>query len=40
LGAQTTTLTVYKGNQYLYNKVVPLGGYDITRDIEQIGISL
>lgn len=40
MGAQTTTLTVYKGNQYLYNKVVPLGGYDITRDIEQIGISL
>lgn len=39
MGAQTTTLTVYKGNQYLYNKVVPLGGYDITRDIEQIGIS-
>jgi cell division protein FtsA len=40
MGAQTTTLTVYKGNQYLYNKVVPLGGYDITSDIEQIGISL
>jgi cell division protein FtsA len=40
LGAQTTTLTVYKGNQYLYNKVIPLGGYDITRDIEQLGISL
>ena len=40
LGAQTTTLTVYKGNQYLYNKVVPQGGYDITRDIEQMGISL
>lgn len=40
LGAQTTTLTVYKGTQYLYNKVIPLGGYDITRDIEQVGISL
>ncbi len=40
LGAQTTTLTVYKGNQYLYNKVIPMGGYDITRDIQQIGISL
>lgn len=37
-GAQTTTLTVYKGTQYLYNKVLPQGGYDITRDIEQIGI--
>lgn len=40
LGAQTTTLTIYKGNQYLFNKVMPMGGYDITRDIEQIGISL
>lgn len=40
MGAQTTTMTVYKGNQYLYNKVVPLGGYDITRDVEQIGISI
>ena len=39
-GAQTTTLTVYKGNQYLYNKVIPYGGYDITRDVEQIGISM
>lgn len=40
MGAQTTTLTVYKGNQYLYNKVIAQGGYDITRDIEQLGISL
>jgi cell division protein FtsA len=40
LGAQTTTLTAYKGNQYLYNMVVPMGSYDITRDIEQIGISM
>ena len=30
-GAQTTTLTVYKGGQYLLNKVVPKGGYHITR---------
>ncbi len=40
MGAQTTTLTAYKGTQYLHNKVIPLGGYDITRDIEQIGVSL
>lgn len=40
LGAQTTTLTVYKGNQYMYNKVVAMGGYDITRDIEQTGMPL
>ena len=39
-GAQTTTMTVYKGNQYMYNKVIPYGGYDITRDIEQIGVSV
>ena len=38
LGAQTTTLTVYKGGQYLLNKVVPKGGYHITRMLEQQGI--
>ncbi len=39
LGAQTTSLTVYKGGQYLLNKVVPKGGYHITRMIEQQGLS-
>jgi cell division protein FtsA len=39
LGAQTTTLTVYKGGQYLINKVVPKGGYHITRMLEQQGMS-
>ena len=38
-GAQTTTLTVYKGGQYLLNKVVPRGGYHITRMLEQQGLS-
>ena len=38
-GAQTTTLTVYKGGQYLLNKVVPKGGYHITRMLEQQGMS-
>ena len=38
-GAQTTTLTVYKGGQYLINKVVPKGGYHITRMLEQQGMS-
>ena len=38
-GAQTTTLTVYKGGQYLLNKVVPKGGYHITRMLEQQGLS-
>lgn len=39
LGAQTTTLTVYKGGQYLVNKVVAKGGYHITRMLEQQGVS-
>ena len=39
MGAQTTTLTIFKGDKYLYNKVVSQGGYDITRDIEQLGMS-
>ena len=39
MGAQTTTLTVFKDNKYVYNKVVSQGGYDVTRDIEQLGIS-
>lgn len=39
MGAQTTTLTVFKGGQYLTNKVIPRGGYHITRALEQQGIS-
>ena len=38
-GAQTTTLTVYKGGQYLVNKVVAKGGYHITRMLEQQGVA-
>ena len=38
-GAQTTSLTVYKGGQYLLNKVLPKGGYHITRMLEQQGMS-
>ncbi len=38
-GAQTTTLTAYKGGQYLLNKVVPKGGYHISRMLEQQGMS-
>lgn len=38
-GAQTTSLTVYKGGQYLINKVVPKGGYHISRILEQQGMS-
>ena len=39
MGAQTTTLTIYKGNQYLFNKVITQGGYNISRGIEKQGIS-
>ena len=38
-GAQTTSLTAYKSGQYLLNKVVPKGGYHITRMLEQQGMS-
>ncbi len=39
LGAQTTSLAVYKNGQYLLNKVVPKGGYHITRMLEQQGMT-
>ena len=39
MGAQTTTLTVYKNDRYIYNRVLSQGGYDISRDIEQLGVS-
>ena len=40
MGAQTTTLSIFKGNEYLFNKVVQQGGFHITRLLEQQGISL
>lgn len=39
LGAQTTTLTLFRGSEYLYHKVIPQGGYHLTRVIEQQGIN-
>lgn len=39
MGAQTTSFTAYKAGQYLLNKVVPKGGYHITRMLEQQGMS-
>lgn len=39
MGAQTTTLTIYKNNQFQLTKVVPLGGYHVSHDIETLGIS-
>lgn len=38
-GAQTTTLSVYKGSEYLFHKSVPLGGYNITTLLSQQGMS-
>ena len=38
-GAQTTTLSIYKGSEYLAHKVVPQGGYNITTLLSQQGIS-
>ena len=39
-GAQTTTLSVCKENQYLFHKVYKWGGDDITQRIANKGISL
>lgn len=39
-GAQTTALSIYKGTEYLFHKVVPLGGNHITDLLAQQGISM
>lgn len=39
-GAKTTTLSIYKGTEYLYHKVLPQGGYHITALLAQQGISM
>lgn len=39
MGAQTTTLSIFQGNHYLLNRVIPQGGYHITRSIEQQGLN-
>ncbi len=38
-GHQTTTLTIYKGDHFHLTHVIPLGGYHITRDIQDMQIS-
>lgn len=40
LGAQTSTISIFKGTQYLDAQVVPLGGFDITEAITQLGIPM
>lgn len=39
MGAQTTTLTVYKNNQFHLTKVIPQGGQNISHDLESLGIT-
>lgn len=39
MGAQTTTLTVYRNEQFVLTKVIPLGGYHVSHDIETLGLS-
>lgn len=39
MGAQTTTLSIFRDGKFVYNKVISQGGYDITRDIQQLGMS-
>ncbi len=40
MGAETTTISIYKGGQFLSTKVLPFGGYNISLDIQHLGITL
>mgnify|MGYP002624178773 FL=1 len=40
MGAQTTTITIYKNGRYLSCKTLPFGGENITNDISALGISI
>lgn len=40
LGDQTTTLSIVKDHHFIYSKVIPIGADNITRDIQQQGISM
>ena len=39
MGAQTTTLTIYRNERFVLTKVIPLGGYHVSHDIETLGIA-
>lgn len=39
MGAETTSIIVYKGGRYLTCRTLPFGGSNITSDIEYIGMS-
>ena len=38
-GAQTTTMCIYKGDHFLYTRVVPIGGHDINVNIQTQRVS-
>ncbi|MBQ9340740.1 MAG: pilus assembly protein PilM [Paludibacteraceae bacterium] len=38
MGAETTTISIYKNGRYLTCRTLPFGGSTITADIEQLGI--
>lgn len=38
-GAQTTTMSIYKGDRFIYTRVVPSGGYDINLNIQTQRVS-
>lgn len=38
MGAETTTVTIYKNGSLRYFATLPLGGRNITRDVESLGI--
>ena len=40
MGAETTTISIYKGGSFLSTKVLPFGGYNITLDIQHLGITI
>lgn len=40
MGADTTTISIYKNGQFLSSKTASLGGNNITMDIQQLGITL
>ena len=39
MGAQTTTLTISRNDRLVLTKVIPLGGYHVSHDIETIGTT-
>lgn len=40
LGAQTTTIGIYKHSQFLYATVIPMGGDDVTEAIAALGCTM